>query len=70
MADSMMADCLLSQGAKVISTKGTMAETLFPELLKQIANWTGGTDSAATRMRAMYNLCMDHFEKIAEDEYE
>lgn len=65
MADSMMADCILKQGAVVMAKKGTLAEHLFPLLLKEIANWTGSSDSAKVRMHAMYNLCMDEFEKIA-----
>lgn len=68
-ADSMLADCITQEGADRINREHDLYDgDLLPQLMVEVANWTGSTESAIRQMRKLHNLLADAMQKIAEAE--
>lgn len=70
-ADWMLSECKDFNAADRINRDHDLYDgDLLPNLMTEIANWTGRSDDAAERMRKLHNLLADEFQKIAEREVE
>ena len=69
VADNLMDEC--KRNASEINMDNDLYDgDLLPDLMTEIAKWTGSSADAVERMKALFNRLADEFGKIAEREVE
>lgn len=68
-AEELMSDCRVLVNAQSINEDNDLYDgDLLPRLMVEICQWNGSSLNAAERMKALFNIMADEFQRIAEKE--
>lgn len=68
-SDNLLAECITLAGAERINRLYDLYDgNLLECLMVEVANWTGTTENASERMKALHNLLADALHEVADGE--
>lgn len=70
-ADSLMDRCKAFKRADALNTEHDIYDgATLPSMMVEIANWTGSSEDAVKRMKALFNILANELQRIAQKECE